>query len=372
MPNAITEIAYSIAELANAEVPQIATPDDINLERLAKALGKSSVDELVFDTRPIGKVTESRNKRAYSEESVLSLVEQVKSKRPEGRWGHLSESQAASLYEPPAVRWVNAVYQESNQTGYGKLIALTPEAERHILSAKELNAKIGTSIYAHNPTFESTTNKVKDYDLVTIDLANAERVGIYDMNSVPNVSREMDESNSGENLMSQNANNADTNKENNGAGAGAVTETADVKGIRAIVTVQETELNALRPIKELYGTVAELLGVPDDGVISAVRTMREQVASLSRENVALLESTIDTEIAAVVKPEMPRPFVREQVVLAKPTTREEVKTAVAKAVEIAHIKALIAKAVELESGGKLNTSNGGVAENNTNDTVVFE
>ena len=57
MGKVISELLYSISETANAEVPDISTPDDINLESLAKSLGKSSASDLVFDTRPVGKVT---------------------------------------------------------------------------------------------------------------------------------------------------------------------------------------------------------------------------------------------------------------------------------------------------------------------------
>lgn len=364
MTKVISELVYSIAETANSTVPAVPTPEHINLEELAKALGKKSPDELVFDTRPIGKVTESRNGRNYSEESVRSLVEQVKIKLPEGRWGHLAENEAATRYELPAVRWVNAVYQESDQTAYGKLIALTEEAERHILSAKVLNAKLGTSIYAHSPIIEN--KKVKGYDLVTIDLANAERVGIYDMNSVPNVTREMENSNNGENVMPE-----DKNKPVENGGSALITETADVKGLRATVLVQETELGTLRPIKETFETVAELLGVKQDEVLNSVRSLREQNRTQSAEIAALLETTIDLEVSNVVKVETAQPFVREFVVNAKPANREAVKDAVKKAVEVPHIKKLIESAVVTESGGNV-TNGGSVTENRNDAKSIFE
>lgn len=367
MPKVVAELVYSIAEAFSADIPDVPTPDDINLESLAKALGKSSADELVFDTRPIGKVTESRNGRNYSTESVLSLVEQVKEKRPEGRWGHLSESEASTRYELPAVRWINAVYQESNETAYGKLVALTLDAERHIRSARELNAKIGTSIYAHNPVIEN--KKVKSYDLVTIDLANAERVGIYDMNSVPKISKEMDNLNSEENKVTEEEKRAaelaaaNTNK--------PVAETADVTQLRRIVESQETEIDVSRPLVSNLKTVAELLGAKVEEVPAKVRALREQVKSLTAENVALLSATIENEVAEAVKVETVQPIVVEQVTALNPTTREEVKSALAKVLEKASIKALIETAVVAESGGNVTTT-GASGSTKTPADSIFE
>lgn len=352
MPKVLAELVYSIAEAFNPNTPQIPTPDDIDLQELAKALGKSSPDELVFDTRPIGKVTESRNGRNYSTESVLSLVEQVKTKRPEGRWGHLSESEASTRYELPAVRWINAVYQESNETAYGKLVALTEEVERHLLSARATKAKIGTSIYAHNAIEEA--KKVKSYDLVTIDLANAERVGIYDMNSVPNVSSEMSDSNSEDTKVTEEEKRA---AELAAANANKpVTETADVTQLRRIVESQETEIDVSRPLVSNLKTVAELLGAKVEEVPAKVRALREQVKSLTAENVALLSATIEVVVAEAVKVESVRDIIIEQVTALNPTTREEVKSATDKVLEKASIKKLIETAVVAESGGNVTTT----------------
>ena len=149
-----------------------------------------------------------------------------------------------------------------------------------------------------------------------------------------------------------------------------VTETADVKSIRALVTVQENELDTLRPIKETFETVAELLGVEQGKVLESVRALREQNRNLVTENANLITTTIDLEIAEAVKPETARPFVRGEVVAKKPTNREEVKKYVAEAVAVPHIKALIESAVVTESGGNVTPAN--VSENKNTPVLIFE
>ena len=358
MPKVLAELVYSIAEAYGSEIPDVPTPDDIDLEELARSLGKASVDDLIFDTRPIGKVTESRNGRKYSEQSVLSLVEQVKNLRPEGRWGHLSEAEASSRYEIPAVRWINAVYQESNQTAYGKLVAVTEEAERHLKSAKALRAKVGTSIYAHNPVMEG--KEVRGYSLVTIDLANAERVGIYDMNSTPKISKEMNDSeksNNGE-LLVTDEEKAKVAAELAAKNEQKIAETTDVKGLRSLLHANDLKLAEMQPMVNNLGTIAELLNTEPDNAVVKVRELQTSYRNALAENVALLGATITVEVAEAVKAGSVRDIIAEQVTDLKPSSRTEVKSAIAKVLEKPSIKKLLETAVVAESGGNLSETGG--------------
>jgi hypothetical protein len=81
--------------------PDIPLPEDID----RAALGEAAF----FVTLPIGQAgAQSRNGRTYSRAAVEGMVAQINARRPEGMWGHLSEAEAGTRYDPPAIRWLAA------------------------------------------------------------------------------------------------------------------------------------------------------------------------------------------------------------------------------------------------------------------------
>lgn len=339
------ELLYEIADYAIApHAPVIPLPKDINVELLARALGKASSDDLVFDTRPIGKITESRNGRFYAEASVLSLVKQVNEKRPEGRWGHLSDAEAGTVYEEPAIRCVAAEYVQETGTVWGKFILLTPEAERHILAARATNSKVGTSIYAFNPIIEN--KQVVDYDLITIDLANAERVGIRDMSTVPNVSKEMKEDlEMGENTQVVAENSISTTP--------AIVTNAPAMSMDnalAIIKVQTVQLREAEEVKNNMRLIAECLAVDPTDVVTRIQSLRGRVSELESENSRLLSENIIAVVSERVPAETVRPIVAELVRKENPTTRQGVANAVDKVLGMELVKKVIDASVVKESG----------------------
>jgi uncharacterized coiled-coil protein SlyX len=158
--------------------PEVLLPADIAEEMKG---------ELTY-TLPIGKVgAKSRNNRVYTKNAVERLVAQVNDKRPEGRWGHLAESERATRYDPPAVRWLAATLDEQG-TAWGKLLPITETAKEHFRIAKLTKAKVGTSLYG---TARMKGDQVIDLILETIDLADPERVGVLEAAATVKVTKEM-------------------------------------------------------------------------------------------------------------------------------------------------------------------------------------
>lgn len=352
----MADYLFTISEDYNLSPPHIPLPAEINLERLAKSLRKTDPSELVFDTRPIGKPITSRNNRTYSAASVKRLVEQVNEKRPEGRWGHVDGDGS-----PPPFRWLAAVYDETTQTGWAKYVALTEEAERYITSSEELKARVGTSIYAHNAKL-GKDDVIEDYDLIRIDFASAEVLGIPSMATVPNVTREeledLEENNMGANTTSTTP-------------VAPVTEVAaDVAQKERLIESYERDIAELKQHDNILNAVCEQFGVKRENILETVKAYRSANAALTTENKKLLEGYITSAVAEAVVSEAVRDIVTEMVNQRSPATRAEVDAAVASVTAQESVKKLLKAAVLAETGGVMTNNN---QPNNTNTyTSMFE
>lgn len=340
--SAQAELMFEMVEMVKpGDAPDIPLPRSINLAALAKSLkkmdtsGNPDPSQLVFDTRPIGKVTTSRNGRVYSERSVESLVRQVNTNRPGGRWGHLREDELSTKYELPAVKWIAAVYNPLTKTAWAKMLALTADAEILIQTSSALETAVGTSIFAVEPTEDA--GEIVDYRLISIDLADPARVGIPDMSTVPMPTSEMLAPNKLEETVM-----ADENK--------ALTEITVERDTLKTLTeqlqakVSELETAAVATASKLteFAAIGDLVG-KEAGIVEAVKEMGE-------ENTRLLETAIVAEIAEAVKLVDVQPVVRELVDMQKPTTSAQVKAAVQSVVDRPSIKALLKAAVAAEMG----------------------
>jgi hypothetical protein len=352
----MADYLFTISEDYNLSPPNIPLPAEINLERLAKSLRKTDPSELVFDTRPIGKPITSRNNRTYSAASVKRLVEQVNEKRPEGRWGHVDGDGS-----PPPFRWLAAVYDETTQTGWAKYVALTEEAERYIMSSEELKARVGTSIYAHNAKL-GKDDVIEDYDLIRIDFASAEVLGIPSMATVPHVTKEeledLEENNMGANTTSTTT-------------AAPVTEVAaDVAQKERLIESYERDIAELKQHDNILNAVCEQFGVKRENILETVKAYRSANAALTTENKKLLEGYITSAVAEAVVSEAVRDIVTEMVNQRSPATRAEVDAAVAAVTAQESVKKLLKAAVLAETGGVMTNNN---QPNNTNTyTSMFE
>lgn len=357
------EYLFSLAEQINSpQSPDIQLPADVDLKALEAALG-----ELVFATLPIGKVdVQSRNKRRYTRESVASLVKQVNELRPEGRWGHLSEEEMGTRYEPPAIRWLAATL-DSKGMAWGKALALTEEAKRHFKAAEATKSKIGSSIFGVEPVVNEQ-GSIVNYRLVTIDLANSERVGIPEATAVPKITKEM----AGEENMPQENGTTPTVSEV------AVIQQRDE--LKHKVDDLEIQVNNLTPFKADVSKIRETLALSEKGnVVASVTELSTQVNAiretfgldagvnlatflrdyherhlkLAQENTALLGATVKAVVEEQVKIESARGMIIEMVQDRKPITSEQVSEAVKAVLEKPSVKEFLQKQMQQEAGPNL-------------------
>lgn len=335
----IEAINFVISEAINGRKPNIKIPKDIDVEALKKALG---VDELVFDVSPIGIADgKSRNGRVYTRESVESLVRQVNTKRPEGQWGHTKPEDLGSEYKPPAIRWLAA--EMGNDVAWGLRLALTEEARQHTLAAKAANARIGTSIFAINPVLGKGPNEIADYDLVRIDLANAELVGIPEMSTVPEPVLETVQL-EGSNPMADKA--AEETKD-------PTPQNGNSKPVETLLREQLHEANQTikenRPKITEHELICELLGNTENPV-QAVKEMKAALEEARRENTELLKTAISEAVTKAVQVESARDIILEAVEGLNPTTRKEIQPALEKVMQRDSVKKLLAAQLVQEMG----------------------
>lgn len=356
------EPLFTLSEQVNSsKAPDIPLPKDIDVEALTQAMG----GELVFNTLPIGKVNvESRNKRKYGKQSVVNLVKQVNQLRPEGRWGHLTEEEMGSKYELPAIRWVAAVL-DSKGVAWGKALAISEDAKLHFKTAKAMNARVGTSIFGDNPEVDEQ-GTIVNYRLMTIDLANSERVGIPDTAAVPQLTSEM--AGKEENMPQENEK------------APTVSEVAVIQQRDALKTENDKlqiEVNNLTPFKDDVSKIREMLALPEKGSVVAsvtelstqvnairetfgldagvnlatfLRDYHERHLKLAQENTALLGATVKAVVEEQVKIESARGMIIEMVQDRKPITSEQVSEAVKAVLEKPSVKEFLQKQMQSEAG----------------------
>jgi DNA-binding transcriptional MerR regulator len=298
---------------------------------------------MMFVTLPIGKVgITSRNGNTYGRPAIEQLVQQVNSKRVEGRWGHLSADEIGTRYEPPAVRWLAAVL-DANGVAWGKAVPLTREAVRHFEMADATGARVGTSIFGLEPR-KGEAGEIESYRLVTIDLANAERVGVPLTAAQPHITTEMA-------TTPSRIPEASTEEVSVATETRIEELTADRARLQEQVTGLERQLQEVRTAGTVLAEVRKVLDLDESAdVAKTLRERQAQMKELADENAALLESAMTAEIAGKVKLESARPIVRKLVEAQKPRTRKALSEALDTTLADDAIKALLAQQVKEQAG----------------------
>jgi len=289
----------------------------------------SALEGAFFVTLPVGRVgAKSRNGRTYTKAAVESIVEQINRKRPEGRWGHLTQAERATRYDPPAIRWLAATL-DAEGVAWAKGIPMTAEAKEHFRVAKAAHALVGTSIYG---TADLRGEDVMSLDLETIDLAGAARVGVPETAARPQITQETvevdDMAEDNATLISELTTERDTFKtqlqEMQGKYDATIAELDSARAelteakkvqlasdVRAVIA-ELVELEALRPI------VSEMLGDVD-----SKEAAEKRIAELlEREDVQRIAKALVAELAgprAVVapKPADNKPLVIDEAYIAE-------------------------------------------------------
>lgn len=313
-------------------VPNIQIPEDIDIEELKLATGKR---ELITFVVPIGMNNAvSGNGVRYLPSAVKSLVDQVNRKRVEGFWGHLDWYEMSTRYDPPSAKWLAAVMEGDVAWGLG--IALSEEAIRHVLAARATKSRIGTSILGWNVEIgeideEKELIDIKDYDLISIDLASAERVGIPITSAHPMVTKQMSD-------------NSLSRKKQMNPEVVSETENIDseVERLSRELTEKRRIIQDLRIHEQDISTARELLGLKADGdIIGGIRDLQRSRDNLAAENASLLDKFIDESIRDLIKFESARPLIKAQVLARKPATSAQVKEVLTSVVESNEVKILL-------------------------------
>lgn len=283
--------------------PDIPLPSDIDRE----ALG----EDAFFVTLPVGRVNaKSRGSgRVYTESAVRSLVEQINKKRPEGRWGHLSVSELATRYDPPAIRWLAAELIDG--VAWAKGLPLTEQAIDHFRKARATNARVGTSVFGPPPVVEG--NRVIDLELYSIDIADPARVGIPETAAQPSLTSEMETrmSDINEQMLAEMRSERDAARQEVGtlkaANAQLETKVADLEGK---LTVFEQAQAVLSEMADACVTMGLNLNAGSD----LATVIREMIGKLQAQQAAELIGKIESAVAEMVTLEALRPLVSEMLI----------------------------------------------------------
>lgn len=315
------EIIIEMSGKFRSEYPDIPLPPDVDLNQL--------VDPM-FVTLPIGQVnarSRGAHGRVYTERAVQSLVRQVNEMRPEGGWGHMRPDDIGTRYDPPALRWLAAQLDEKGKA-WGKALVLTEDAKAHFATAKATNGRVATSVWGDPPTTDG--EKVLDFALRKIDIADPTFAGIPAAIATPKITREMGELN----MEPQKDITAEM--------------LAEVKRERDTAQTELGKLQALvEAAKPQAALVAEMQSVVGAGK-DILAEMRALVAERDALRKTALKAAIGGVIAEAVKLEALRPIIAEMVgeVADEAAARERVKALL----ESDSIKA-IAKAMTTEQMG---------------------
>lgn len=180
----MSKIRMTMVSEMKGEYPSIELPEGIDLVALEEIAGRKPV----FVTLPIGQAgARSNNNRTYSRAAVEQMVEQINDQRPYGGWGHMTEEELATDFDPPAVQWLAATMDE-NGVAWGKFIALNKETGDYYLTAKALGSKVATSLVAFA---EMVRDTVISLELKLIDIADPARIGVPMTVAAPLIANEM-------------------------------------------------------------------------------------------------------------------------------------------------------------------------------------
>lgn len=138
-----------------------------------------------FWTLPIAKVGgfSQNRKRPYSRAEVEQIVNEVNTKRPEGRVGHPSLKERSDKL--PAMQWLGAVLADDG-TAWGKayVYGSASDVQEYLRTKAVANSAVGTSIWGNADTDKD--GNWRSINIQAIDLAgHPDGVSVQDLRAVP-------------------------------------------------------------------------------------------------------------------------------------------------------------------------------------------
>lgn len=175
----ISAPAYSVED--EQRFPDVPISPSVNLDALMKARGDSNP---VFVTRPLAILGEvSENGLPYNKAVVRDVYEQVISKRPVARRGHVAEADKSSLFPPDDGYWVGAVMDTSvygKPAVFGKCYVVPGETRDMVLSRRATGTALSNSLWGDVTTSEDEDGNIEPIglEIESIDFVPEERAAL--------------------------------------------------------------------------------------------------------------------------------------------------------------------------------------------------
>ena len=354
MPKRITGVIMEITSHFQGKYPDVPFAPGVDHKGLVEG-----DDNPMFVTLPIGKVdTKSRNGRTYNREAVSAIVNIINSETSKGQQGHLRDDERGYRFELPSLYWVGATL-ESDGGAWGKayIPKTLPDVREHMRISMKAHAEVATSIYGTAEIDDD--GNVSNLQIESIDLVEPKRRGVEEAGAIPMVTQESvveEESVEEGNMPPDAIKNGQNNDQSTPNPVNPVTEGHDAQALAEIQRKHQEEIRELQgklaenrnKLKD-YATIGELLGDPDDVVLS-LRELVQVNSDLKHENGDLLQEAIKAQVAEAVKIEDRRPIIVELVQQLKPVTRNDVTLSLAKVLDKPEVKTLLKSGVQETMG----------------------
>lgn len=169
-----TILHYTVGEFRGS-FPEVPSAPGVNMEEL-RALDADPLFVTLPVIPEIGKV--SGNGLLYDDALALSIEEQINTKRPGGRFGHLSKEQADTAYPIPEATWIGAVRDGS--TLWAKAYFPPGAARDHVRRLKAVGGSIATSIWGKGDyeQVRAGVRRLTNFALESLDFAPPERAAL--------------------------------------------------------------------------------------------------------------------------------------------------------------------------------------------------
>src|SRR5258706_34386 len=183
---------YSVED--EVRFPNVPTSPNVNLAELM-AVYKDT--EPCFVTRPLAILGEvSDNGLPYNQALCDDVFNQVNSKRPVGRRGHVSEADKSSLFPPDDAYWIGAVWDSTvygKPVVFGKAYVVPGETRDMVLSRRATGTALSNSLWGDVTTSEDENGNIVPLgvEIESIDFVPAERAALQALGGSFMVTSEM-------------------------------------------------------------------------------------------------------------------------------------------------------------------------------------
>lgn len=175
--------------------PNVPLADGVDLAALT-----AGDNDPLFITRPLAVLNAvSQHGIIYDADLIQTLHDQVLSKRPAARQGHVSEEERDYLFPDDKALWIGALYE--NGTLYGKSYVLPNTHFKTMVKArKAAGTELKTSMWGMGSYIDAGNGTIRcaDLDLETIDFVPAERASLQALPGQFDLTSEMGGSMAGE------------------------------------------------------------------------------------------------------------------------------------------------------------------------------